>query len=415
MRGARRLIALLVLVPIAMIGCQFTGALDEGPGGATEGTGAIRPLRGKLVSTARMPLTTSFAAVLNADAREEIAAEGLSLTPEGVGSRELPLRGRWVVIGNLTLKTDADGLFSLDVIPTGATTGQVFKQLDDATPESTFPTSALVREPGTPPLFRVPFVYKGPIGLNPGEQPPFVLTPTTTLGTPANPPFAPTACAECALVPGCLTSDPSRACCLDTDGALAARCAGKLGVVPATTALSADECVKARLFQFIGSTAWGFVFNDPRRPCVNEGPGVDCFGNHGFRNCQSVVADDITAGWDFTEGDKTRVIPAGSGTVTIGVHNNGWDHTTLVRILPDGTGGTLTFTPASGAAQTGTTVRLSHADRVNARHVPDLTLIYTPPATDPGASKIADVIEVLGDTTRVTLTAFLRAPPTPRR
>lgn len=415
MRSARRFIALLVLVPLTMIGCQFTGPLDEGPGGATEGTGAIRPLRGKLVSTARMPLTTELAAVLNADAREEIVAEGLILTIEGISSKELPLRGRWVVIGNQTLKTDANGIFSLDVVPSGATTGQVFKQLDDATPESTFPTSALVREPGTPPLFRIPFVFKGPIGLNPGEQLPFNLTPTVFVGSAQVPPFNPAACAECALQPPCLTSDPSQPCCLDTDGALAARCAAKLGVTPASAAATPGDCVRARLFQYIGSTSWGFVFNDPRRPCVNEGPGVDCFTNHGFRNCQNVVADDVTAGFDFTEGEKTRVIPAGSGTVTIGVHNNGWDNVTLVRLLPEGTGGTLSFTPAGGVAQTGQTVRLSHVDRNARRHVPDLTLIYTPPATDPGGGKNADVIEVLGDTTRVTLTAFLRAPPTPRR
>ena len=419
MRGARRLVALLVLVPLAMIGCQFSGALDSGAGGATQGTGAILPLRGQVVSTVRMPLTTDLSAVLNSDARDEVAAEGLTLAADGILSKELPLRGRWIVIGTTIAKTDANGVFSIDFLPAGAAAVQVFKQLDDAQAEATFPASALVRQPATPPLLRIPFVYKGPIGMQPGEQPPFArkLAPKPA-GLSAVQPFAAASCTECALEPPCSTGDTARACCLDTDGSLAQRCTGKLGVQPlahpAGPLVSADDCVKARKFQFIGSTCWGFVFNDARRPCVNEGPGADCFTNHGFRNCQHVVPDELTAGFDFTEGDKTRVTPAGSDPVTIGVHSNGWDRFTLVRLTPGGAGGTLAFTPATGSAQTGTVLKLPHTDATAKRFVPDLTFTYTPPATDSGGTTVGDTIELLADTARVTLTAQLRPPPTKR-
>lgn len=275
-----------------------------GCGGGGNGGGGTRSgeFVGRLTSVVNWKMPDEVFAGLTPKTRAALLTKGITIdnNTKTMTSKELPLAGHWVKIGDRYCMTDKEGIFTVEGnVPSGS--APVVSQIGSTDAEGLVQLSSLVPKGQTPTPVRISLSYSD------SHLSRAILTASGRAQGPDG----------CSVKEGCLPpghpDGNKKACCLNYDGPEGDG-TPRMGSEGYTT-----ECRSKALDNFINSTNFAWIFSKGSRPCRDEEKiGLEkdeqCWFNHRYRNCQNIVEGDVNA------PAKIRV-PLG-GRVTFTVRNN---------------------------------------------------------------------------------------------
>jgi probable HAF family extracellular repeat protein len=398
--------ALLVLLfCAALVGCSHGGT--NSPSGSIPGASSYA---GRVTAVVNLQMPATVLNSLTPAERAKLQANSVLVTAQGLSTPSRGIAGRWVQVGNQRAMTDPNGNFTIAVLPPGVTTGQIFRQFSDATPETTFPLSNLVPAGQTPPPTQIIYNLAAPGDMNPPGR------AASRRSRDSGGPAGGTASDGCQLRSACPMGDNSVSCCLDYDG---------LGDgLPRQRTTDSTFCFVRAHLNFLRSTCYLWSFDGLTREgtvCGNEsayrsegatGPG--CWSNHKYRNCQNLKQGDITL------TPATVSVTCGQ-TVTLHIHNNSPANETLLQFKEAEAGKMLALASDSRSAglnitgflvslnYLGLAFQINHYNDSPGKHFEDVDVVYTAPATLPAGqpqavyhlSAQADGVDVV---TTITIT-----------